>query len=281
MVRRIVVVAVVAVSLAAVGTHLTAQQSTPKPATAAQATAAAKQAPQPASATPLPRVAVTIVQIKPDLVDEWLEFQKNETIPTLRKGGVTGRTGLVTAFGESFEYVFLTPLTSFAERDGESPIVKALGQDGARAFAQKNRRFIAHQRTFVATVRPDLSYQPTPAASLPIAVVSSYSIATGHNADFESYIKNDLTPAHKQLKTGGFVVQQALFGGDGNSFVVATLLSNFAEIDKGPAVTRAYGQARAAAIQQKLAGIVTHVERTVVRMMPELSFQPRSSSDDR
>ena len=280
MVRRIVVVAMVAVSLAAVGTHLTAQQSAPKTATAAQ-TPAAKQAPQPASATPLPRVAVTIVQIKPDLVDEWLEFQKNETIPTLRKGGVTGRTGLVTAFGESFEYVFLTPLTSFAERDGESPIVKALGQDGARAFAQKNRRFIAHQRTFVATVRPDLSYQPTPTASLPIAVVSSYSIATGHNADFENYIKNDLTPAHKQLKTGGFMVQQALFGGDGNSFVVATLLSNFAEIDKGPAVTRAYGQVRAAAIQQKLAGIVTHVERTVVRMVPELSFQPRSSSDDR
>jgi hypothetical protein len=281
MVRRIVVVAMVAVSLAAVGTQLTAQQSAPKSATAAQTPAAAKPAPQPASATPLPRMAVTIVQIKPELVDEWQDFQKNETIPTLRKGGVSGRTALATAFGQSFEYIFLTPLTSFADRDGESPIIKALGQDGARAFAQKNRRFIAQQRTYVATVRTDLSYQPTPTATLPIAVVSSYSIATGHNADFENYIKNDLTPAHKQLKTGGFLVQQALFGGDGNSFVVATLLSNFAEIDKGPAHTRAYGQARAAALQQNLAGIVTHVERTVVRMVPELSFQPRSSSDDR
>ncbi len=278
MVRRTVGLTVVAVSLAMVGAHLTAQQSAP----AAKAPAAAKSAPQPASATPLPRVAVTIVQIKPELIDEWQDFQKNETIPTLRKGGVTGRNAFVTAIGESFEYAFLSPVTSFADRDGDSPIVKALGQDGARAFGQKNRRFIAQQRTYVATVRTDLSYQPTPTANLPVVVVANYSIAAGHNTDFESYIKNDLTPAHKQMKTGGFVVQQALFGGDGNSFVVATLLPNFAELDKGPAVVRAYGQARAAAIQQKLAGIVTHVERTVVRMVPELSFQAsRPTSDNR
>ena len=277
MVRRTVGLAVVAVSLAMVGAHLTAQQSAP----AAKAPAAAKPASQPASTTPLPRAAITIVQIKPELINEWQEFQKNETIPTLRKAGVTGRTALATVFGESFEYVFLTPVKSLAERDGESPIVKALGQDGARAYAEKGRRFIAHQRTYMATMRTDLSYQPTPIANLPVAVVSTFSIAPGHNADFESYIKTDLTPAHKQMKTGGFIVTQALFGGDGNSFVIATLAPNFAELEKGPAITRAYGQARAAAIQQKLAGVVTHVERTVVRMVPELSFQTTMTSDNR
>jgi hypothetical protein len=273
MVRRIVVVAVAAVSIGMVGAHLTAQQSAPKSAPAATA--------QPASTTPLPRVAVTIVQIKPELINEWQEFQKNEVIPTLRKGGVSERTGLVTAIGESFEYIFLTPVKSLADRDGESPIVKALGQDGARTFGEKNRRFIAHQRTYIDTLRTDLGYQPTPSANLPVAVVSTYSIAAGRNADFESYIRNDLTPAHKQLKTGGFIVHQSLFGGDGNSFVVASLMANFAEIDKGAAITRAFGPVRAAAIQQKLTGIVTHVERTVARMVPELSFQARASSDDR
>ena len=281
MVRRTVGLAVVAVSLSMVGAHLTAQIA-PKNAPAAKASAVAKPASQPASATPLPRMAITMVQIKPELINEWQEFQKNDVIPTLRKAGVAERTAVATVFGESFEYVFLTPVKSLAERDGDSPIVKALGQEGARAFGEKNRRFIAQQRTYVATVRTDLSYQPTPMASLPVVVVSNFSIAPGRNAEFESYVKNDLTPAHKQMKTGGFIVHQALFGGDGSSFVIATLVPNFAELEKGPAITRAYGQARAAAIQQKLAGIVTHVERTVVRVVPDLSFQAsRATSDNR
>src|SRR2546426_5171510 len=108
MVRRTVGLAVGAVSLAMVGAQLTAQQSAP----AAKAPAAAKQAPQTAAAMPLPRAAVTIVQIKPELVNEWQDFQKNETIPTLRKAGVTERTALTTVFGESFEYIFLTPVKS-------------------------------------------------------------------------------------------------------------------------------------------------------------------------
>jgi len=130
-------------------------------------------------------------------------------------------------------------------------------------------------------VRTDLSYLPDPNAQLPVAVVSNYSIAPGRAAEFETYVKTDVTPAHKQLKTGGFMVYQGQFGGDGNTFIVATLVHDFAELDKGPAIVRAYGQVRATALQQKLAGIVTHVERTVVRETPEYGFRPRTTSENR
>src|SRR5207247_7609415 len=113
--------------------------------------------------------------------------------------------------------------------------------------------------------RTDLSYQPDASAPLPVAVVSDYTITSGHAPDFESYIRNDVTPAHKQLKTGGFLVYQGLFGGEANTFVVATLMPNFDELDKGPAITRAFGAARAAAIQQKLGGFVTPIERKIGR----------------
>jgi hypothetical protein len=272
MVRRLVVVAVVAVSLAVVGTLVIAQQ------------AKAPAAPKPAAATDMsqmPLVGVTVMQIKPDLLTEWQDFQKNEVIPTLQKAGIRQRTGIATAVGPSFEYVFLTPIANMAERDGDSPIVKALGQDGARAYGQKARRFVASQRTYVVRLRTDLSYQPDPNAHLPLAVVSNYSIAAGRAAEFENYLKTDVTPAHKQLKTGGFVVYQGLFGGDGSAFVVATMLHNFAEVDQGPAIVRAYGQARANAILQKLSGIVTHVERTISREVPELTFRPQTTSENR
>jgi hypothetical protein len=120
--------------------------------------------------------------------------------------------------GPSYEYATLTPLKNLAERDGDAPPVKALGAEGARSYGQRARRFVASQRAFVLRQR---------------------------TADFESYLKTELMPAHKQLKTGGFNVFQTQFAGD-PTFYVATLLSNFAELDKGAAATRAYGQAGAA-----------------------------------
>jgi hypothetical protein len=272
MVKRVVGLTVLVVLVGA-GTYvLGAGQAAPKSTAAAQGSA------QPADLSKLPLVNVTIVQIKPDLVTEWQEFQKTETMPMLQKAGVKYRSASATVVGPSFEYVFLTPIGRLADRDGDNPPVKALGQDGARAYAQKNRRFIASQRTYIVRARTDLSAPPQPTAQLPIAVVSEYSLAPGHVADFENYIKADLTPAHKQLKTGGFMVYQPLFGGDGNGFVVVTLMKNFAELEQGPALTRAFGPARAASVQQKLAGFVRHVERTIAREVPELSFQPRPVS---
>jgi hypothetical protein len=275
MVKRVLGLTVVVI-LVGVGAYVvSAGQTAPKTAATAQATG------QPTDVSKMPLVNVTVVQIKPELVTEWMDFQKSETIPTLQKGGVKERTGIATVIGPAFEYVFLTPATNFAARDGDSPIVKALGEDGARAYAQKNRRFIANQRTYVVRVRTDLSYHPDAAAQLPVAVVSEYTISPGRAPDFESYIKNDVTPAHKQVKTGGFLVYQGLFGGEPNTFVVANLMKNFAEMDSGPAIVRAYGAAKAAAIQQKLAGFVTHIERTVSREVPELTFRPRTVSENR
>jgi hypothetical protein len=276
MVKRVFGLTVVVMLVGAAGTYvLLAGQAAPKSAAAAQGSA------QPTDVSKMPLVNVTVVQIKPELVTEWMDFQKNEAIPTLQKGGVKERTGITTAIGQSFEYVFLAPATNFAARDGDSPIVKALGEEGARAYGQKNRRFIASQRTYVVRMRTDLSYRPDPTAQLPVAVVSDYTIAPGRAPDFEGYIKNDVMPAHKQLKTGGFGVYQGLFGGEANTFVVATFMRNFAELDNGPAMAKAYGAAKAAAIQQKLAGFVTHIERTVSREVPELSFRPRTVSENR
>ena len=48
----------------------------------------------------------------------------------------------------------LTPLENFAQRDGQSPIVKALGEQGAQAYTAKNRRFMSSIRTFVIASTP-------------------------------------------------------------------------------------------------------------------------------
>jgi hypothetical protein len=279
--RRLVVVVVVVSALTWVQTsRVVFGQAAPVQKSAA---AAALKAQAPAAAPPIgsmPLFMVVIYQLRPDTLAEWQDFQLKETIPMLQKAGVKQRRVFQTVFGPAFEVSTVTPAANMAERDGESPVVKALGAEGAQAYAQRGRRFVAGQRTLALRLRTDLSWVADPNAMLPIVVLSNYSIAAGRAADFESYIKTEVMPAHKKLKTGGYAVYQTQFGGD-PTFYVATLVANFAEIDKGPAQTRAFGQAAAARGQQKLTGVVTHVERTVIREMPGLSVPARPMSQTR
>jgi hypothetical protein len=50
---------------------------------------------------------------------------------------------------------------------------------------------------------------------------------------------------------------------------------SFADLDKGPVLVQALGEEGAQKLLQKLpAGVVVHVERSLSRFMPELSFMP-------
>jgi hypothetical protein len=63
--------------------------------------------------------SVQVVRVKPEMLTEWQEFQRNEVIPALQKGGIKRRDAWQTAtFGEAYEYVFVTPIESFARYDG-------------------------------------------------------------------------------------------------------------------------------------------------------------------
>ena len=66
-----------------------------------------------------------------------------------------------------------------------------------------------------------------------------------------------------------------MFGGDAFEYITVTLADNFADIDKGPAIRRVLGEQGAMKLLQKLApGVITHLERSVVRYVSELSIMP-------
>jgi hypothetical protein len=221
---------------------------------------------------------VNVVHVKPELALEWEEFQKKETIPTLQKAGVPQRDAWRTAVGEAYEVAFVTPMANLAVRDEPNPMVKALGEEGARAYAAKNRRLIAGSRSFVIRTRPDLSYPPTSNEPPKLAVLSSLSIAPGRITDFENHVKTDVLPIQKKAQSLGYLVSQTIFGGDGNEFMTLVLVSSFADLDKGPAAVRVLGPEGAAQLSAKTTGIISHTERIVIRYDPELSFKVASST---
>jgi len=220
-------------------------------------------------------LSVTVVRIKPDMLTETLNLVKNETIPALQKGGVKWLATWETAtFGEGYEYVFVTPIESLAQYDGETPIMKALGKEGAAAYLTKVRRLITSVHSYAVLLRPDLSDERQMTGPPKLAVVTVASVAPGRNSEFESFIKNDLLPVMKRAEVGGYWVHQTVLGGDANEYVTLALFDTFADIGKGNPVVRVLGQEAANKLIQKLAGVVVHAERVIARYNAELSFSP-------
>ena len=231
-----------------------------------------------AAAKPAPKremIQVTVVKVKPDLLTEWLEFQKNETIPMLKKAGAIRRDAWQTGiFGESGMYAFVVPIESFDQYDGDNPPLRALGADGARAYAEKNRRFLVSSHTVANQTRPDLGNEVKMTGPPTLALLSNVQIAFGKGPDYEALVKSDLLPVMRKARLG-YVVSQTVLGGDINEFTTLIFYDTFADIGKGHPFDRILGADGSRQLTAKAVGIVTRVERSVVRYVPELSFAPR------
>jgi len=122
-------------------------------------------------APPANRQQVTLVRLKPDMVTEWLALQKNEVMPAQKKGGVTTRTTLQTLLGNSFEYAIIIPYPSYGILDGQNAPQKALGTEAAARLAEKTRKCILTQTTYLLTRRDELGIPQGEAAAARTVVV--------------------------------------------------------------------------------------------------------------
>jgi hypothetical protein len=235
----------------------------------AAATATAQQA------TKSERLMLTIVNVKPELVDEYEAFVKNETNPALQRAGVKWRRTWKTAvFGNSFEYIYAQPIENYSEFDGPGPLERALGKEGAAAWNAKSRRFLTSVRRMVINTRPDLSYDPGRTGDPAVAVVTHATAAQGRNAELEKWVTADLLPAMRQAKVPAYTVSQVLLGGNANEYITLVHHNDMAELEKGPPVYRVMSKEAGDKLYAKLApGALTDVRRYVVRFAPELSFK--------
>ncbi len=223
---------------------------------------------------------VTIVNVKPELADEYEAFVKNETNPALLRAGVKWRRAWKTAvFGNSFEYIYVQPLENFSEFDGPGPIERALGKDGNAAWNAKSRRFLTNVRRMVINTRPDLSYDPGQTGDPAVAVVTHATAAQGRNAEVEKWVTADLLPAMRQAKVPGYLVSQVQLGGNANEYITLVLHNDMAELEKGPPVYRVMSKEAGDRLYAKLAaGSLTEVNRYVVRFSRELSFRAAATA---
>ncbi|MEK6323658.1 MAG: hypothetical protein AABN33_18610 [Acidobacteriota bacterium] len=258
-------------SMIAVAQNTASQKAQPKKSMAKTA--------KPMPDAPAAWFSVAVVRVKPDMVTEWQDLQKNVVNPALKKSGLKERSVFETAvFGEAYEYVIVTPITSFAQYDEPiSPLRRALGEDAFRDYQTKSRRCVVSAHTSAELNRPDLSYMGKVASMTgppKLAVVNSISVMPGRAAAFESLVKTDILPVMKKADVIGYFVNQTMFGGDGNGYTSVTFVDSFAELGKGSPFQRALGPEGAARLSSKVAGLVAHHVRVIARFNADLSISP-------
>ena len=234
------------------------------------------QTPTPAAAPTPELLNITVVSVKPGMNAEFQDLIKNTTNPGLKKGGLVWRTvwQSTAAGGDAFEYVLVSPVGKFAEYDGPGALEKGLGAQGFAAWQTKASTMVTSVCRLIVRTRPELSFERQPPGQPKLAVVTSIHVAPNRNSDFENFVKNDYIPVMKQAQVT-YLVSQTIFGGDANEYVTLTLRDSFADLDKGPVTVQALGQEGSQKLMQKIpAGTVVHVERSLLRIMPDLSFMP-------
>ena len=219
------------------------------------------------------RYQVTVVRINPDMVDEWVDLQKNEVIPAQKKGGLKERTVMQTAIGNSFEYTILTPYPSFAALDGQPPLVRALGAEGAARLGAKVRKCVDVQRTCLINRVDDLAIPQGTAIASRTAVVRP---APGKIQDYVGYIRADVLPAMKKAKAdgkiAGYQVSIRGVGAQAGEMTTTTYYNKFADLDAGNPLVQVLGAPATAPITAKGAALATNVQVIIRRRVADLSF---------
>ncbi len=214
---------------------------------------------------------VTITHVKPDMLNEWIALQK-ESNAASKKGGAKSRTVYQTyIFGNSFEYVSVTPIDSFAMFDGQSPLAKGLEPAALARLNEMLRKCIEGSTSFMSTRRDEISNLILNDAIPPIQVSARYRIAAGKSQEFINLMKSDLLPVYKKAGIR-LTVQQRGPGTNPNDVITTTYYKSFADWGGQPFLTKQLGAEAAAKINAKFNGIRTLIEVVTRRRVDDLSF---------
>jgi hypothetical protein len=221
-----------------------------------------------------PRLVVTVIQLKPDMITTWEDLQKNELIPAQKKIGLPWRHTLGNGVsGQGFTRVTIGPIAKYADLDMPGGfITRAVSAEANANFNAKNRQTILSQRTSIMTLQVNESIVSNSATNLPLQVVQVFHTAPGKGAEFAASLREDYLPAYKKAGVKDFWVFTTNQGEPGT--VLVRPVTNYAELDKAgllqqAGLTQDQQTKIAARRNATLAGVP---ETTVFRFIPELSY---------
>jgi hypothetical protein len=102
------------------------------------------------------------ILIRPGMVDEYKSLVKAELLPAMKKSGLASYGMAQTRFGgPATEFHTFMSMNGWADLDGTSPVVQAMGgQEAYRAYLNKAGKFVVRAEYNLFRYQPELSYVP-------------------------------------------------------------------------------------------------------------------------
>jgi len=219
-------------------------------------------------------------QVRRDRIPEFEEVEK-QIAGSYKKAASTDQFRNIyrEVVGNTAEYWVITPMSKFAERDGENPYNKmATDQEravrGARLAQYIESVRTSIERTFgdLNVTSPDVSYPPTWVRYIRVRV------RPGTTDQLIANVKTDVVPALKKMNGVTLRVRQTAFGGNANEFTVAAGFQKWADLDNATALPKAMGEQTFQKFEEKMQAIETNVEQYILRYQPDLSYYPGATA---
>jgi len=214
---------------------------------------------------------VTFAQIKPEYRMEY-EATVKEITAAYKKAGVASRLVVQTILGDLMEYTTIVPLANYAQMDGPSPLVKALGEAGSQRLLKKSGAYLNSVHRVTVLAMPDLTIMDATASTGEYAAVTTWKLFPGKATEFTAFMKDDYLPAMRKAEVKNFWVSRPIFGGNLDERITVRPMQKLAELDAGPLTTKALGAEKARELNAKMGKIVESTQFQVVRVRPDLSL---------
>jgi hypothetical protein len=222
------------------------------------------------------RLLVQVTRVKPDMLNEWLDLQRTEVNAAYRKAEIPERTVSVPVLGNTYEYLSVSPLKTLGIFDGPPVLIRALGPEAGARLQAKLRRCIDGTQIYQLLRVDELSSLPDRSKPAPGSVSTRRRIPPGKLPEYEAFVKAEIIPVYRKAKAdgkiAGFGYTRRSLGASAGEVAMTVYVNKFVDIDTGNPLAQVLGQAAAAKINAKGAGLSTVVETVVRRRVAELSY---------
>ncbi len=211
--------------------------------------------------------------LKPDLRSQWLQLEKDQVVPALKKAGIKHLSVYETVLGDAPEYTTVRELASFGEFDGPDPLVRAMGASAAARLEEKLDACTQSIHRSLEKRRGDFFLDP---GNAEVQYASKYRAMPGKSQAYMEFFRAEMMPALRKAQANGTFsgidVTVSAHGGEWGLITLYMYYPRFAPLDDEPPVAKTLGPEGTRVLLQKGAGLITPLEWIVRKRVADLSY---------
>jgi len=218
-------------------------------------------------------VRITTIKVKPDMIQEWRDLEKNEYMPAMKKAGIAAYAVWQTSmFGDAYEYTIAVPISKFEQFDGDSPLAKTMKPEDRVRLAARMNKCVVSTHSSALQMQADISIVKQDAPRPDLIMVTRVELQPKNVNAYLSYLKEEVRPVIQKAGSDWWLVYRDIFGAEHTQVHTVRSLKNWAEIDAGPITRRFLSPPEYTRVSEKGNALAESTTITMGRLVKDLSY---------